>query len=114
MKSILSSKVQEGDLVVLQNLALDEPKTQRMVEILENLKVGSSVLMVTKETQPAVVKSARNLKKVKTMPAPLLNVVDLLNHKKLVMTVEAVRKAEELWTGPFVRFKNRPSSPLQE
>lgn len=116
LKSLLSSKAQEGEIVVLQDLALSEPRTRTILELLENLKIeeSSSVLIVTNEAEPNVIKSARNLKGVKTLPVPLLNIVDLLNHRVLIMTVDAVRKAEELWAGPFVRFKSKVSSLVQE
>ena len=68
-----------------------------MVQILAALGVDSSALIVTSEPEDNVVKSARNLPGIKTIPASLLNVVDLLSYKMLVMTVAAVRKAEQLW-----------------
>ncbi len=61
------------------------------------LKVDSSALIVTSEPEVNVVKSARNLARIKTLPASLLNVVDILSCKMLLMEVTAVRKAEQLW-----------------
>ena len=78
-------------------LKLDEPKTRQMVQILATLGVDSSALIVTEESETNVVKSARNLARIKTLPASLLNVLDILSNKRLLMTVAAVRKVEQLW-----------------
>jgi large subunit ribosomal protein L4 len=83
--------------MVLQELELDEPKTKEMVRILTALGVDSSALIITGEPENNVVKSSRNLVGIKTLPASLLNVVDILSYKMLLMTVAAVRRAEQLW-----------------
>jgi large subunit ribosomal protein L4 len=64
---------------------------------LTTLGADSSALVVTAEPENNLIKSARNLKGIKTMPANLLNILDILSHKMLIMTVAAVRKAEQLW-----------------
>ena len=97
LRCVLSAKARDEELIVLEQLKLDQPKTKEMGGILAALGVDSSALIVTSEPEENVVKSARNLPGIKTMPASLLNVVDILSRKMLVMTVEAVRKAEELW-----------------
>ena len=97
LRCVLSAKVRDEELVILEQLGLDQPKTKEMVRILAALGVDSSVLIVTLEPEENVFKSARNLTGIKIMPASLLNVVDILSHKMLLMTVAAVRKAEELW-----------------
>jgi len=97
LKCVLSAKARDGELMVLEQLKLDKPKTKEMVQILTSLKVGSSALIATSEPENNVVKSARNLAKIKTTPANLLNVVDMLHYKMLVMTVAGVRKVERLW-----------------
>ncbi len=97
LRCVLSAKAGDGELVVLEQLKLDEPRTKEMVRILAALGVDSSALIVTSEAEDNVVKSARNLPGIKTMPASLLNVVDILSYKRLLMTVAAVRKAEQLW-----------------
>ena len=68
-----------------------------MAQILATLGVDSPALIVTAEAEENVVKSARNLSRIKIIPASLLNVLDLLSCRRLLMTVAAVRKAEELW-----------------
>jgi len=97
LRCVLSAKVREKELVVLEQLDLEQPKTKEMVRILAALGVDSSAIIVIPESDENVMKSARNLPRIKTMPASLLNVVELLSYKKLLMTVAAVRKAEELW-----------------
>ena len=97
LKCMLSAKAGDGSLKVLKELKLNEPKTKEMVAILTALGVDGSALVVTSEPEVNVIKSARNLGGIKTLPANLLNVVDLLSHKMLLMTVNSVRKAEELW-----------------
>jgi len=97
LRCVLSAKTRDGELMILESLRLDEPKTKEMVRILTALKVDSSALIVTSEPEGNVVKSARNLVGIKTLPANLLNVVDILSYKVLLIEVAAVRKAEQLW-----------------
>lgn len=97
LRCMLSAKVRDGELKVLEELKLDEPKTKEIVRILAALGVDSSALIVTGEPEVNVVKSARNLPRVKTSPASLLNVVDILSYKLVLMTEVAVRRAEYLW-----------------
>ena len=99
LRCVLSAKARDGELMILEALKLDEPKTKEMVQILTALKVDCSALIVTSEGEANLVKSARNLAGVKTLPANLLNVVDILSRKMLLMEVAAVRKAEQLWGG---------------
>jgi len=97
LRCMLSIKVKDEELKVVQQFEFDEPKTKEMAEILTALEAGTSVLIVTSEAEENVVKSARNLSGVKTMPANLLNVTDMLSYKMLLITVPAIRKAERLW-----------------
>jgi len=97
LRCALSAKVSDQELTVLEAMALAEPKTKQVVSVLTALGVGSSALIVTAGVEENVVKSARNLPGIKTLPANLLNVVDILAHQRLLMTVAAVRKVEELW-----------------
>jgi len=97
LRCVLSAKAKDGELKVVEQLELDEPKTKEMVRILEALGVDSSALIATSEPEENVVKSARNLVEIKTVPAGLINVVDILSYRVLLMTVAAVRKVEQLW-----------------
>ncbi len=97
IRCVLSAKVEDGELMILEQLNLDEPKTKEMVRILVALGVDSSALIATSEAEENVVKSARNLPGIKIIPAGLLNVVDILSYKRLLMTEAAVGKVEQLW-----------------
>jgi len=99
LRCVLSAKAGDGELMVLEQLKFSEPRTQEMVRILAVLGVDSSTLIVTDEPEENVVKSARNLAGIKTLPASLINVVDLLSCKVLLITEAAVRKVERLWGG---------------
>ena len=99
----LSEIVREDRLVVLESLVLDRPKTKEVVKILEALEADSSVLLIADGADDAVLRCARNVPRLRRLPASLLNTVDLLNHRKVIMTLDAVRRAEDLWAGPFVR-----------
>jgi large subunit ribosomal protein L4 len=97
LRCALSAKVRDGELAVLESLTLEEPKSKEMARILTALNVDSTALVVTSEARENVVKSARNLPGIETRPADLLNVVDVLSKKALLMEVAAVRRAEQLW-----------------
>ena len=97
LRCVLSAKASDGKLKIVDKLQLDEPRTKGVLDILLALRVGTSVIIVNAEAEANVIKSARNLPGVKTMPARLLNVADLLSHRAIIMTVDAVRRAEELW-----------------
>jgi large subunit ribosomal protein L4 len=99
IRCVLSAKARDEELKVLEELKFDQPKTKQMAGVLVALGVDSSALIVTGEPEENVVKSARNLAGVKPMPANILNVVDILSYKMLLMTEAAVRKAEKIWGG---------------
>jgi len=97
LRCTLSAKARDGELKILEQLKLDQPKTKEMERILTALGVDSSALIATDKPEENVVKSARNLVGIKTIPARLLNVVDMLSYKMLLMTEAAVRNVEQLW-----------------
>ena len=103
LRCVLSAKVREGELTILESFSFSEPKTREMVQILETLKVDSTALLVTDESKVNVVKSSRNIPGIKTSPADVINVLDILSCKALVMEVGAVRKAEKLWGDNLVK-----------
>jgi large subunit ribosomal protein L4 len=98
LRSVLSSKCSEGGLKVLNDMQMEHPKTKAFSGILRALGIDGSVLLATGKVEPNVVKSARNLPRVSVIPAALLNVADILAHCNLIMTVDAIRKAEAIWT----------------
>ncbi len=97
LKSALSSKVNTGDIVVLDELKLERIKTGDMTKILNNLKVDDA-LLVTSENDATVEKSARNLPNIKSLSASGINVYDILAYDKLVITKDAVAKVEEVFS----------------
>lgn len=99
LKCLLSAKAAEGVLLVLEELHFEEPSTRDLARILEALRLKSSVLIATAEPETNVHKSARSLVRVRVVPTAQLNAVDLLSHRTLVMTVGAVRRAQQIW-GP--------------
>jgi len=86
-----------SQLIVLEKLEMAAPKTKEMVTLLGVLGIEKTALIATKASDENIVKSARNIPGVKTTPADLLNVIDLLSFEKLLMTEDAVRRVEELW-----------------
>ena len=103
LKAILSDKVRENQLVVVENLELEHAKTKDMAQFLQSLDVSSSVLLVADGAGADTLRAARNLPRVRTIPSALLNTLSILNARKVVMTLDAVRNAEVNWGGPFVR-----------
>jgi large subunit ribosomal protein L4 len=99
LRCALSAKTRDEELKVLEELKLDQPKTKQMAAILTALGIDSTALIVTDVPEENIIKSARNLAGIKTMPANILNVVDILSYKMLLMTESAVRQAEKLWGG---------------
>ena len=97
IKSLLSSKVLENELFVVDNLELKEIKTKEMAKALTNLKVEGKALIVLPEKNENVQKSARNIEGVKTSLVNTINVYDLLKYKNLVITLDTVKKLEEVY-----------------
>ena len=97
LRCVLSAKAADGEMLVLDELKLDRPRTADMARILEALDAGRSALIVTEEANTNVVKAARNLEGTRTLPASMLNVADVLTQRKMVITLAAARRAEELW-----------------
>jgi large subunit ribosomal protein L4 len=97
IRNVLSAKVRDNELIVLDELRFEEPKTKEMVKILAALGIEASALIATSEPGENVIRSTRNLPEVKTIPARLLNVVDITSHKILLMTEAAVRQVEQMW-----------------
>lgn len=97
LKCLLSAKVKEGNLRLLPELDLQEPRTKEMLNVLSSLGIDASALLVTAESAPNVVKSAANLPGVKVIPASQINTLDLLSYEILVATVPAIRRIEEIW-----------------
>ncbi|MTW86429.1 50S ribosomal protein L4 [Virgibacillus dakarensis] len=96
LKSALSSKVKEENLLVLDSIAINAPKTKEVVKMLDALNVGTKALIVTAEKDETVIRSANNLQSVKVITVEEVNVLDLLMHDKLILTKDAAEKAGEV------------------
>ncbi|MEI4804187.1 50S ribosomal protein L4 [Bacillus sp. NPDC077411] len=96
IKSALATKVVENNIVVLEDLVLNAPKTKDMVAVLKGLAVEKKALIVTADANEAVELSARNIPGVTVITADGVNVLDVLHHDKLIMTKAAVEKVEEV------------------
>ena len=97
IRSLLSSKVLENTLVVVDKFDFKEIKTKQMVNAMKNLKVEEKALVVLPASNENVQKSARNIPTVKTGSVNTINVYDLLKYKKLVLTVDTIKKLEEVY-----------------
>lgn len=99
IRSALSAKAADGELKIVRSIDIDAPKTKTIAAMLGAFEMTRSALLVTAQTDRNLLLSSRNLPGAKTLPADYLNVADLLSHHGLVMTEEAVRRAEALWGG---------------
>jgi large subunit ribosomal protein L4 len=97
IKSALSAKVLENEIIVLDNLVMNQPKTKEFIAILKNLNVASKALVVTATADEQVILSARNIPGVKVLAAEGINVLDVLAHDQLIITKGAVEKVEEVF-----------------
>ncbi len=97
MKSALSSKVENGEIIVLEELVMDAPKTKDMVNILKNINTVKKSLIVLGEKDENVIKSARNIPGVKTTFVNNLNVYEILKYDTFVVTKDAAQKIEEVY-----------------
>mgnify|MGYP002626135411 CR=1 FL=1 len=97
MKSALSTKVQEGNLIVLDTLTMDEFKTKTIAAMLKALNVEKKALIVTAEADPKVYRSANNIAGVKTAAVNALNVYHILNGGKMIASKSAIAKIEEVY-----------------
>ena len=97
MKSALSSKVLENNIIVVDQLSFDEPRTKQMVATLQALNSGKKTLVITADGDANITKSARNIPGVKPLRVDYINVYDLLRYDTLLITRDAVAKVEEVY-----------------
>ena len=97
MKSALSSKVAENQIVVVDELKFEEPKTKEMIKFLEAVKADKKALIITAEKDENVVKSAANIPGVRTALATTMNVYEIVNYTSFIVTKEAVELIEEVY-----------------
>lgn len=94
--SALSTKVREEDVIVLEGLTFEAPKTKEFIKVLADLSINRKALIVTADLDETVALSARNIPGISVVTATGINVLDLIGHDKLVMTKAAVQKIEEV------------------
>ncbi len=113
VRCLLTDKRESGNLSILQDLAIAEGKTKELAGVLAALGLEGTVLLVTRDADAKVVRSARNLPQVTTTLARLLNAVELLRHRHVVATVDAIRRIEDLWHETRIDRKRVPGEPKQ-
>jgi large subunit ribosomal protein L4 len=96
LKSALSYKVLDSELLVLDLLKLDNPKTKEMLNIMKNLKLNKSTLLVTTDLSDEVILASRNIKGLKVIMPSEINVIDTMTYKNVVITEDAVKSIEEV------------------
>jgi len=96
LKSALSSKVKTEDIIVLNDLQFDAPKTKDVIAVLDALKVDEKALIITSDKNENVIRSANNLQTVKVITVGEINVLDLVAYDKLILTKDAAEKAGEV------------------
>ena len=97
LKSVLSAKVQDGEIIVLDKLEMPAPKTKEMVKVLGNIGAAKKALIVMPKKDEAVVRAAHNIPGVRTALAANMNVYEIINHTSFIVTKEAVEKIEEVY-----------------
>ena len=114
MKSALSSKVAEKEIIVLDELKFEEPKTKEMIKVLNNIKADKKALIITASKDENVVKSAANIPGVKTALVGTMNVYEIVNHNSFIVTKEAVEKIEEVTVERCVVISEQSMDMAQE
>ena len=107
MKCALSERVRQGNLICLDSLDTLNGKTKSMTNLLANLGITGSTIIVTVDPQEMVFRAGHNLPKIWTTPVNLLNANDLLSRQTVVMTVDAMLKVEEMWAAPLSHRQRR-------
>lgn len=97
MKSALSSKVQNSEVIVLDALNMDAPKTKEFAQILNNINAAKKALVVIADKNDNIIKSARNIEGVQTALVNTMNVYDILKYDSFIITTDAVKKVEEVY-----------------
>ena len=97
MKSVLSAKVADNEMIVLNEIKFDEPKTKEMIKMLANVKAGKKALIVMAEKDENVIKSAANIPGVRTALVGTMNVYEIITHTNFIVTEEAIKKIEEVY-----------------
>ncbi|HZK11873.1 MAG TPA: 50S ribosomal protein L4 [Atribacterota bacterium] len=96
LKSVLSDKLKNKEIIIIDELLLNENKTSKMVEILKNLQAFKKPLIITEKEDNIIALSVRNIKGAKVLPVSKINTYDLMNQEKIIITKKALQKIEEV------------------
>ncbi len=96
LKSALSDKFENKEIIIIDNLSLEKNKTSKMVEILKNLKAFRKPLIITEKEDSIIALSVRNIKGAQVLPVSKINTYDLINHEKIIITKKALKRIEEV------------------
>lgn len=96
LKSVLSNKAKNNEIIILEKLSLEKNKTKKMVEILENLKAFKKPLVIIEKEDKKIEQAIRNIKNAMVLPVSKINSYDLLNQEKIIFTKEALKQIEEV------------------
>lgn len=96
LKSALSDKLKNKEIIIIDELLLNENKTSKMVEILKNLQASKKPLIITEKEDTMIVLSVRNIKGAMVLPVSKINTYDLINQEKIIITKKALQKIEEV------------------
>jgi large subunit ribosomal protein L4 len=108
IRSAISARVEGGGLRVVDSLSLDAPRTRTIAGVMTTFDMPRSALIVTASPERNIFLSTRNIPGAKALGADYLNVVDIISHRGLIMTVDAVRRAEALWGGERATRRQAP------
>lgn len=97
LKSALSSKLKEDELIVIDSIKFEAPKTKDMIKMLDAVKADKKALIVTSEKDENIIRSASNIKGVRTALVSTMNVYEIVNHYSLILTKDAAKKIEEVY-----------------
>lgn len=114
IRSALSAKLRDGELFVIDTLAIDTPKTKTIKSLLEAVGINRSPLVVTADPDKTVLLSTRNIEGAAALPATHINTEALLKHHGVLMTVDAVRRVEALWGGDRVKGRRVAVAQTEE
>jgi large subunit ribosomal protein L4 len=98
LKSALSDKLANKEIIIIDKLSLEENKTSKMVEILKNLQAFKKPLIITEEEDNIIALSVRNIKGAQVLPVSKINTYDLISHEKIIITKKALKRIEEVLT----------------
>ncbi|HER24036.1 MAG TPA: 50S ribosomal protein L4 [Candidatus Atribacteria bacterium] len=97
IKSVLSDKFDNKEIIIIDKLSLEENKTSKMVEILKNLHAFKKPLIIIEKEDNGIMQATRNIKEAQVLPVSKINAYDLINHEKIIITQEALKQIEEVF-----------------